>query len=280
MAGGAVRYETGSLRTADGLELFTQRWLPEAPRAQVVLVHGLGEHSGRYEALATLLASRGYRVWTYDHRGHGRSGGERLFPGHFSDYVHDLQRFVQEVQETAVGRLVLFGHSMGATIVLHHALSHPEASDLLVVSGVSLQIEHNLSPLAWRLLASLSALVPRLPVKEIDLATLVRDLEALKRHREDPLVYRGKLSARMGFVLTQGSQFVRARMGELTHPILITHGGADSLVLPGSSEELYEGVSSTDKTLKIYPDSFHEIYNDYGREEVLEDLANWLEARL
>lgn len=275
-----MRVETLELSGADGLKLFGQRWLPEEPRAQVMVVHGIGEHSGRYAALAERFAAAGYAVLAFDHRGHGRSEGARLFPESFEDYVRDLEAVVQGLQASAPGPRVFLGHSMGATIALYHALRYPASADLLVISGVSLHIEHNLSAPARRLLGYLGAVLPRFPVKAVDIDTLSRDPAMLRLYREDPLVHRGKLSARMGLVLLEGPRFVRERMGRLKQPLLILHGAADRLVLPSSSEELYAGAGSADKTMKLYPERFHEIYNDVGKDEVVEDVLAWLETRV
>lgn len=274
-----MRVDTLELQ-GDGLKLFGRRWLPEAPRAHAVIVHGIGEHAGRYEALAEHLAAAGYAVLAFDHRGHGRSEGARLFPESFEDYVRDLEAVVQGSQARMPGPRVLLGHSLGATIALYHALRHPASSELLVVSGVSLNIEHNLSAPARRLLSYLGAALPRFPVKAVDINTLSRDPAMLRLYREDPLVHRGKLSVRMGLVLLEGPRFVREHMKRLHQPLLILHGAADRLVLPSSSEELYAGAGSADKTLKLYPERFHEIYNDYGKDEVIEDVLAWLEARV
>lgn len=277
-----MRHQTDTFLGGGGVTLYTQRWLPEGrerPRAAVIIVHGYAEHSGRYTGLAAFLVSHGYGVYALDHRGHGKSEGERANIRVFREYVADLVRFTERVREIHPRPpRFLLGHSMGGAVALQTVLEQPERVDGLILSGAYLQNASPTPPLLERLVGPVSRMAPGLPVQSLDTGALSRDKEVVRAYERDPLVYHGKVKARMGAELLNAGGYLLARVDSIRTPVLIMHGGDDRLAHPNGSRELFEQIGSRDKTLHIYEGFYHEIFNDVGREEPLEDLLEWLEA--
>ncbi len=276
-----MQQQTGQLLTRDGLKLFTQAWLPVKTRAVLIISHGYAEHSGRYAHVAEHLVARGIAVCALDHRGHGRSEGERANVKVFREYITDLCRFVDSlrVEYPAVPRYLL-GHSMGGAIALQFTLEYPEKLLGLVLSGAYLRNAVNVPAPLLAISSLLSRFLPGLPVQALDTKALSRDENVVAAYENDPLVYQGKAKARLGTELLAAGPYLLARMESVHLPVLIMHGGADRIASAEGSRELYEGIGSSDKTLKIYEGFYHEIFNEIGKEQVLEDLSNWLEQRL
>ena len=264
-----------------GLVLYAQSWRPGGtPRGVVALVHGIGEHSGRYGSLVDRLLDCGFAVCGFDHRGHGKSPGRRGHIDSWSQYREDVAAFLRHCRKHVPDcPMFLYGHSMGALIVLDYALVHEKGVEGLVVSGVPLQP----SGVAKRHLIAVARILSRvLPAFSIqlglDVRGISRDPATLKAYRNDPLVH-PRASMRWGTEILATIDRVRSRVNEIRLPILILHGGADPINSINGSRELYEGVSSTDKLLLVYPGTLHEPHNDLDRANVLTDLQDWLSER-
>ena len=272
---------TGSFRTAQGPTLFTRTYLPDgAARAAVIIAHGYAEHSGRYEELAYRLVREGYAVYALDHRGHGQSGGKRASIRVFREYVDDLVRFIDRVRETRPQPpRFLFGHSMGGLVALQLVLEHPEKVEGLAVSGALLQNAVSVPRLLESAAGVVSAALPDLPVQELHAEDVSRDPAVVQAYRDDPLIYHGKVRARLGFEMLRTGPYVLGRAHNIELPVLIQHGTADKLASVAGVEALFDAVGSADKTLELYEGAYHEILNDPGKEEVIDDLVAWLNAR-
>ncbi len=272
---------TGSLRTAQGPTLFTRTYLPDGTsRAAVIIAHGYAEHSGRYEALAQRLVAEGYAVYALDHRGHGQSGGKRSSVRVFREYVDDLVRFIDRVRETRPNPpRFLFGHSMGGLMALQLVLEHPEKVEGVAVTGALLENAVPV-PLLLECAASVvSAVAPDLPVQELKAEDVSRDPAVVQAYEDDPLVYHGKVRARLGYELLRAGPYVLGRAHNIELPVLLQHGTADKLAAVAEVQAFYDMLASADKTLELYDGAYHEILNDYGREQVLDDLVAWFNAR-
>lgn len=272
---------TGTFGTADGLTLLTRCYLPDAPaHAAVIIAHGYAEHSGRYAHVAEALVGAGYAVFALDLRGHGQSGGKRASVRVFREYVSDLGRFIDQVREThPVPPRFLFGHSMGGLVALQLVLEHPEKVEGLAITGAYLENANTLSPVLEHLAPLISRLAPDLPVQRLDVEALARDPAVVQGYQGDPLVYHHKVRARLGYELLRFGPYITQRAGSIELPVLLQHGAADRIAAVAGSQALYDALGSSDKTLKLYDGAYHEILNDYGREEVLADLIAWLDAR-
>jgi alpha-beta hydrolase superfamily lysophospholipase len=274
-----VRHTTAFLAGQGGRRIFWQAWTPEATaRAVVVLVHGAGEHGGRYEHVAARLVDEDYAVYAPDHRGHGRSEGPRALVDRLNNAVSDLDRLVVIAASMHPGVPVfMLGHSMGGTIAVVYALDHQDRLAGMILSGPLAAID---APAPVRAAGRvLSMLAPRLPMIGVDPSLVSRDPEVVAAYRSDPLVHHGKLPARTVAELAAAIDCFPDRAPEITLHTLILYGSADGLCPPRGSQLLGERIGTPDKTVKPYHGLYHEILNEPEREQVLDDICAWLAVR-
>jgi alpha-beta hydrolase superfamily lysophospholipase len=271
-----------TISTADGLQLHTQSWAPaEAPRAAVLLVHGYGEHCGRYGAVAQTFVDAGAVVHAYDHRGHGRSGGRRAYVDRFGQYLDDLETVLSWVRAATANRPVfLFGHSMGGLVVLKAVLERGRSPRGLLLSAPALEVNPDLAPLLRRCARWLGRWAPTLPTVRSPEGAISRDPAVVAEATHDPLNYHGRVLARTGAELLRAGAAVRPRLSALRTPFLVLHGTADRLASPAWSRRLYDRAAAPDKTLRLYEGLYHETFHEPERDQVLADLADWLRSRL
>ena len=282
------------LTSRDGLALPTRAWLPDEPakaRADLVLVHGLGEHVGRYDALGTRLAAEGYAVHGYDQRGHGRAEGPRAQVDRFEQLVDDLADVVARVRAAHPDRpLVLFGHSMGGVVALRAAQTGVVEPDALLLSSPALRVGGDVPGWLRALLMRLAGPFPDLPTQPLDVSAISRDPAVVEAYRDDPAVFHGPVKARMAAELVRAGAAALADAGASVEappsqgpreaPVLIVHGKGDRIADPAASEELHRAMAGREATLELYDDGPHELFNDPLREAVLADVLGWLDARL
>ncbi len=265
---------TGRVAGSDGTPLHVRNWPPTGePWATVLIVHGIGEHSGRYERTGRLLAEAGLDVHAFDLRGHGLSGGRRVYVRRWEDFLDDLEVRLRAVREP--GRpLVLFGHSLGALIALTYACSDRPAPDLLVLSAPPLGAA---VPLWQRSLAPiLSRLAPTLVLANpISGDQLAHDPAVGIAYFADPLV-QPRSTARLGAELFQAMKRGRAGLGRLHVPTLVIHGGADTLVPTQVSEPL-AAIPGVER--RVLPDLRHETLNEPEGPQVVAAIVEWLRAQ-
>jgi acylglycerol lipase len=261
-----------------GINLYYQGWLPDGDiKALLLICHGVAEYSGRYRKMAEYFASRGYAVYSYDFRSHGKSEGKPGYVEHFSFYLNDLEVFVRLVSGFHAGlKVFLFGHSMGAVIGLAYITKNNRGLAGLVLSGVAIKFIPHFQTLLAFLLKPLSILAPKLGMYRINPAVLSRDQTVVESYDNDPLVYRGKLSARLTVELVWSIYKLKFEIPEIKTPVLIIHGSADRLSYPEGAREVFSRIGSEDKTLKFYPGFYHEILNEPGYPLVLSDIEIWL----
>jgi len=262
--------------------LYQQTWEPDGQtRAVVLLVHGLGEHSGRYAHVAKHLTERGFAVYTLDHYGHGKSDGHAGFVERFSVYLDGVGALLEKARdEQPEVPFVLVGHSMGGLIAATYLLENQDAFRACVLSGPALKTDQAPPALLLALIRLLSKLVPTLPMIQLDASGVSRDPAVVEAYVNDPLVFHGKLSARLIAELSATMNDTLSRASEIRIPVIFLHGEKDVLTAPSGSQEMFNNVSSDDKTLKIYPGLFHEIFNEPEKETVLSEMSAWLEAQL
>ena len=273
-----MRRTSSTFPTSHGLTLFERHWLPEgSPRADVVIVHGYAEHSGRYEHVGTLLADRGYAVHAFDLRGHGRSGGRRVFVRSAAEYLDDLDAFLARCRN-GDRPLFLLGHSMGGTIVTLEAIERAPVVDGLILSGPALTA-NGASPILARIVLLLGRFLPRLRLRKLDAAAVSRDPAVVAAYESDPLVDRGKMYVGLAAAIMRAQRVIDRDVARIRLPLLVMHGTEDQLANPQGSRSLHERASSPDKTLHLYAGLAHEIFNEPEQGEVLADLLAWLDAR-
>ena len=262
-------------------EIFYRRWGPASPRAVVLGIHGLGEHSGRYQNVVDALCPRGFALYIHDLRGHGRSGGKRGHVTAFSEYLTDTRRTLEAVRKAEPEKpLFLLGHSMGGLIAMRYATLYPEGLRGLVLSSASLKIKGEVPAVKAALGRLFSRLIPGLAMSNgLDPNQISRDRAVVKAYIDDPLVH-DRVSARWVTEFVDAIAAAHREASSLSLPIQILQAGEDDLVDASGSRELFETITVKDRGLRVYDGYFHEIFNDLGKERVLDDLAAWLEERI
>ncbi|MEV4254041.1 lysophospholipase [Spirillospora sp. NPDC049652] len=247
-------------------------WPHDAPRYVAVLVHGYGEHLGRYEHVAAALHGHGALVCGPDHTGHGRSAGDRVLIGDVDDLVADLHTVVESARQDLPGLpVIMIGHSMGGLIATRYAQLHGERLTALVLSGPVLG--------RWDALAALRDLT-EIPDVPIDPSTLSRDPDVGRAYAADPLVWHGPFKpATVQALLTSIDAANRhGTLGDL--PVLWLHGEDDRLVPVEGTRVGIEAIRGTALTTRLYPGARHEIFNETNRDEVLADVTAAIDAAL
>lgn len=275
-------HSTGSFIARGGVTVFTQTWRPETPpKAQVVLVHGFGEHSGRYTHVAQALTDAGHVVVTYDQRGHGRSGGPRGLVRDMPSLAHDLALFREELADTADGALpqVLLGHSMGGAVVLEHLVGDHAPVDAVVLSAPYVRNAAEVPGLLRTLAPVLGRFLPTAPTQGLPAEAVSRDPDVVRAYEDDPLVFHGKIPAATGATLLQFEDRIMPKVGSITEPTLVVHGTADQLADPAGSKRLADDLGGQVE-LKLYEGLYHEVFNEPEQARVLADVTGYLLARL
>lgn len=270
------RFE-GHFRGSDQNDLFFQTWTPEKVRGTFIITHGLAEHSECYHPLAHILADDGWQVFGWDMRGHGRSEGKRGFVRDIKSFVEDYACFVRVVKKQSPDFTpVLFGHSLGGLVTIRHVeQENPQIAALALSSpclGLSMPV-----PKHKELLAKFAVnWMPQLTMfNEIKYTDLTHDPEMLKSYAKDSLRH-DKISP--GLFLTMVENFPKAVEGasEISLPVLMQLAGEDRLVSTAASRALYDRLPGKKNQLIVYPESFHEIFNDLDRDKAAADLKKFI----
>ena len=265
-----------------GVRIVYDVWTPDTPpRAVVVLSHGLGEYARRYDHVAQRFGEAGLVTYALDHRGHGRSGGKRMLVRDITEYTGDFDTLVGIAKrEHPALKCIVLGHSMGGGIVFAYGVERPDNYDLMVLSGPAVAAQDLVHPAMALVAKGLGALVPGLPVQELDESLISRDPAVVEAYRNDPLVYHGRVPAGVGRALLQVGETMPQRAPALTAPLLVVHGSDDGLIPVDGSRRLVDCVGSTDVELKVYPGLYHEVFNEPERDQVLDDVVSWITKRL
>ncbi len=274
-----LRPVTEPSRLATGATLAIHRWQPATPRALCIIVHGYAEHALRYEPLAAALVARGVAVWAPDLRGHGRSPGVRGDVPSFEAVAADVASLVDEAQQNQPnGPIVLFGHSFGGAVALQVALDRPEGLSGLVLSAPFLRPTAPPSAATLSIATLLARLWPTLPVQPLDAELVSRDPVMVAAYRNDPLVYHGRVRARMGAVMVQAGKRLLEVAGGLRVPTVLFHGAADGLADVNASLELAALVGAETMELDIIEGGYHELLNDIGRDSLLQTIIDRIDG--
>ena len=270
-------------KTHDGKELYLQAWMADAPKAAMLLVHGLGEHSSRYLYLVEKLNEAGVSVFTFDGRGHGKSAKDKpdAFFESADDYLKDIDALFGKVKSYSPGLpAFIYGHSMGGGLVAAYVLKYmPEAAGV-VLSSPAIKEAEGTSKILIALSSMISKYFPKLKALKLDANKVSRIPEEVQKYLQDPFVYANAIPARTGYELLQIMNYIQGNASEFNLPVLLIHGSDDGLTNPKGSELLFEKAKSADKTLKIFPGGYHELINDLDRDEVMNLIVNWIEIRL
>jgi alpha-beta hydrolase superfamily lysophospholipase len=267
---------TGTVKSADGTRLEYRAWPRPGATVTFAVVHGLGEHSGRYDRFARGMGEHGYATYAVDMRGHGKSPGPRGHVDSWSQWTDDVAAFVKHVEGVAGGEVVPLGHSFGGAALLSTVLAGklPE-SRRFVVSSPALKLK--VAVPAWKLQLGTvaSRIAPRLTMSnEVDPGAVSRIPEVVEAYRTDPLVH-SKISSRMFSEWQAATRDILARAGEIKIPFLILAGTADALIDPEGSRALHDKAPAMSE-LHLLEGRYHEPFNDRDSDEVFRLVAGWL----
>lgn len=277
-----MKRQEGHISGVKGLNIFWQSWVPESPKGLVVLVHGLGEHSGRYQQVAQALNDIGCAVYAMDHRGHGKSDGRRALVDRMSHAVADIDQVMDLAKAAHPGlKTFLLGHSMGGALSLSYAIRKPSKLDALVLSGPAVALEAA-PPLIGPISKFLGIFLPALGMFAIDPSLVSRDKSVVDDYTNDPLNAHSKVPARTLSEIVKFVELLPVLLSAINLPLLIMHGEQDKLAGVAGSKMVADRVSSKDKELIIYKGLYHEIFNELpdDRALVFKDLTNWIQKRL
>jgi acylglycerol lipase len=277
-----MAHSEGNFVTPDALTIYHQAWLPDgAPKAVVILLHGLAEHSGRYAHVAKALTDAGYGVHALDHRGHGKSDGKRTYVKSYADYQRDILQFrrLVELRHPDLPVFVL-GHSMGGNLALGHVLDHQAGVRGMALSAPALAPGTSLSPAKIKLAKLLGKIAPGLRPEKLSADAVSRDPAVVAAYVADPLVFNGKVTAGAAAALLGSMESFPARFTELRLPILLQHGTADALVDIAGTRQLEAGAVNAKVTTHYYDGLYHEVFNEPEQAAVLADTVAWLDSVL
>jgi alpha-beta hydrolase superfamily lysophospholipase len=277
-----VNHIEGSFKGARNANLYYQAWLPEGKvKAVLLLVHGLGEHCGRYMNVVNHFVPLGYAVYGFDHIGHGRSEGMRGVVERFTDYTETLTVYCEMVGGWQTGKpIFLLGHSLGGLIVSYYLLDHQAIFRGAVISAPAVKVSDGISKATIFMGKILSTLAPKMGLLALDAKGISRDPKVVEAYVADPLIFHGRTPARLATESLKAMLRVTAEADKISLPFIVLQGSEDKLVDPGGAQMLYVGASSTDKTIMIYHGLYHEVFNEPERDRVLKDVETWLAAHV
>ncbi len=276
-----MKHFESSWKAKDGLETYFQGWEPEkTPQAAICLVHGLGEHSGRYVHVADHLTAAGFAVLTMDLRGHGKSAGARGHVNSIDNFLDDIDRLLNEAENRYLGiPRFLYGHSLGGFLVLLYTLKRQPLLAGVVSTSPGLRSPLEKQSLKLAFSRSLAMLLPSLIIPSgLNAADISRDPEVVRVYQNDPLVHD---RASLAFVkaLFDAIPWTFQHAPEFKPPLLLVHGTKDNITLPSGSQE-FASLVPGDCTLKLWDGLYHETHNEPEKEQVLAFLTDWLQSKL
>ncbi len=274
-------HDEGSFEGIGGRKIYFQLFKASKHNTVIIIVHGVGEHSGRYTFPVEYFVDKGIAFYGLDHRGNGKSEGKRGHVEKFSDYISDLKSFVDIVKKReGEKRYFLLGNSMGGLIALRYIEEYPEGIDGLIIASPLLKVEEEASKYKVFLRETFSKYLPKfIMTNEVDPYFLSHDREVVKKYINDRLVH-NKVSARWLTEIIFAVKEAHEKANNIKLPILLMHAGSDKVVSVDGSREFFGKLGSEDKNLIIYKGAYHEIMNDIERNSVFSDMEKWLKPRI
>lgn len=260
-------------RTCDDVELNVTKNIVENSKAVILIVHGLAEHSGRYDYVVSKLNNYKYSVYRFDNRGHGKSGGGKIYIDDYNKFYSDVDEMVDLIKkENEDKQIFVLGHSMGGMIATLYGIKYPNKVEGIVLSAA-------LSADKAGLTSSNKNLEHDEMVDNALSHLICTNQYIVDNYNNDPLVAH-KISGSMFIECNKAVQFIQENIEDFKYPALILHGGEDQIVYPEDSKILFENIGSRYKKLKIYQGMYHEILNEYKKDEVLSDINNWMRKEI
>jgi len=277
-----MEHTEGIFRGVRDKKIYYQAYLPKGDiRGSIIIVHGLGEHSGRYDNVVDYLVPKGFAIYGFDLLGHGKSDGKREFVEKYEDFTETLTNYKNKVKSWQPGKsLFLLGHSMGGLIATEYLIDHSHDFEGAIISAPLITVSDNINKFTIISGKILSAIAPTFGITALDPKAISRDPKVVNEYINDPLVYQGKTTARLSVELLKAIMRVNAEVSRIAVPFIVLQGSDDRLVNPQGAKMLHERAGSQDKSIRIYDGLYHEVFNEPERDQVLADVVNWLNARV
>ena len=264
----------------DGIKLSIQTWTINEPVAELIVIHGGNEYTGRYNWVAKILNENKINVHSFDLRGHGNSGGERVYITTFDELIDDLHLFIENLK-LSNDKIFILGHSLGGLIAMTYLIKYPDTKCRgVILSGSPTKLADGFSPLLIKISSVLSALFPKLKTQKLNVQLLSRDPKVIEDFVNDPLIYHEGTKARYGGEFIKAMIKLREHYSSFNFPVLIMHGSADKLADPQGSQWMYDEISSEDKTLEILDGLYHNILDEPEKNEVIGKIIEWIKKRI
>lgn len=272
----------GNFKSIRDLNIYYKGWLPDGDvKAVILIVHGVGEYCERYTNVINHFVPLGYAVYGLDHIGHGKSGGARSMVVRFEDFIEPLTTYYKMVKDWHPHRSIfIYGHSMGGLITSFYLLEHQADFKGAIISAPAVKIPDNISPMVIAIGKILSTIAPKVGLIGLDTNYLSHDKTVVDTYNADPLVFHGKMPARLSAEMLRAMLRVADDARKITLPLFIFQGSGDKIVDPAGAPMLYEKAGSKDKTIKIYEGLYHEVHNEPEREKMFADLEGWLQMHV
>lgn len=271
---------TRSLKAKDGIQLFVRENIPPQYRGIICIVHGFGEHGGRYAHVADFFNKKGYAVLAIDNRGHGKTEGKRGHTPSFDSYLDDIDVFLTDTKQRLNDvPMFLYGHSMGGNLTLNYVIRRkPTILRGLVVTGPWIRLAFEPKPIMITMGKIMRSILPTFTQDSgLNADHISRDKEVVEAYKDDPLVH-SKITASAGMSMTDSAAFLNTYSGAMPIPTFILHGTDDKLIAQAASEEFAQRVTNVD--YKKWVGLYHEIHNDPEKLVVLNDVLVWLDSKL
>ena len=270
---------TATFISKNGQKIFYRNWKPSiAPKAIMVLVHGLNSHSGYYQSFAEQLSNNGFIVYAIDLVGRGNSEGERYYISDYQAVVEDIDQLVNIAQkENSSLSVFLLGHSAGGVFASVYAVKYQHKLQGLISESFAFQVPA--PDFALATLKFLANFIPHARVVQLKNEDFSRDKEVVSAMNSDPLLAKEKQPTKTMQQLVLAAAFLKKEMNNIALPLLIIHGTTDKATRPEGSKYFYDNASSKDKTFKLYEGHYHDLLNDLDKETVIKDILEWLAKR-
>jgi len=273
---------TFNWETQDKTKIFAQKWLPENdPRAAIIIVHGLGEHSSRYAHIAKMLNEENIAVFGFDHRGHGKSGGSRGDIPSYDIACDDIDELIKIVRtEFPVISIFLYGHSLGGAIVLNYGLTRNSQIKGIICTSPGLGTSDPIPAIQMILVKFLSGIAPKVAINNgLDVGNLSHDQNVIQAYKNDPLVH-PKISTRLALeLITNGPKMIQ-KADQFKYPLLLLQGEEDHLVNPKLTKQFAENAANTNIRYIQFPYFYHEMQNEFNNEDFLLSIKKWLNEQI
>lgn len=270
--------ENSEWKTNEGEKMFSQKWLTDGQtKAVVVLVHGLGEHIGRYNHVAKFLNQNQISVYGFDHRGHGKSSGKRGHIGSNQFFMSDIDHMIAEAKkENPEIPIFIYGHSLGGNMVFYYALSKKPAIKGVIATSPGLGTGEPVPPAKLLAAKILKTLVPAMTMDNgLDVNNLSHNPQVIKDYQEDPLVH-PMISAKLATLMFSNGDWIIENASKFNLPLLLLQGEKDHIVSLEKTKLFAEKVPASLITYKIFPGLYHEMHNEYEQDQVLSYILEWI----